>query len=142
MRRRAFSFGESGDREQCAQAWVAHGIQTAETAADNYAILTGKRNDIGYRRDGYRFQKGIEQRLLACGCQGRTRQQRLHQFERDARAAELLVRILTAGPVRIEHGQCGRQLRFGQMMVGDDDINAEIVEHGAPLHSHEFPYRH
>ena len=47
----------------------------------------------------------------------------LHQLQRDARAAQIFLRIGAIATVGIEHGERGRQFGFGQMMIGDDDVD-------------------
>ncbi len=54
-------------------------------------------------------------------------QQALHQFERHARPAEILFRVTAIPPIGIEHGQRGRQFAFGQVVIGDDDVDAQLA---------------
>ena len=54
-------------------------------------------------------------------------QNRVRQFERDARAAEVRVRIVAIFAVRIDDGERGRKFGFGQVMVGHDHVDAEFV---------------
>ena len=64
-------------------------------------------------------------------------EQRLHQLERHAGAAEIFFRIRAIGPIGIEHGQRRRQFGFRQVMIGDDHVDAEFVGARAPLRPRE-----
>ena len=56
--------------------------------------------------------------------------ERLHQLQGDADAGEVLVGVGAVGPLRVDDRQRGRQFRVGLVMVGDDQIDAELA--GAP----------
>ena len=64
-------------------------------------------------------------------------QQRLHQLERHARAAQVLLGVAAVRPIGIEHGHGRRQLRLGQVMIGDDHVDAQLVGARAPLRRRE-----
>ena len=49
----------------------------------------------------------------------------VRELEGDAAAGQVFVRVITIGPLRIEHGVGARQTFFGQMVVGDDDVESE-----------------
>ena len=53
--------------------------------------------------------------------------QRLHQLQRDADAGEVLVGIAAVVPLRVDHRQRRRQLGVRLVMVGDDQIDAELA---------------
>ncbi len=56
--------------------------------------------------------------------------ERLHQLQRDADAGEVLVGIRAVVPLRVDDGERGRQLGVRLVVVGDDQIDAELA--GAP----------
>ena len=55
------------------------------------------------------------------------RHKRLHQLQRDADAGQVLVGIGAVVPLRIDHRQRRRQLRVRLVMIGDDQIDAELA---------------
>ena len=55
------------------------------------------------------------------------RAQRLHQLQRDADAGQVLVGIGAVVPLRVDHRQRLRQLGVGLVVVGDDQIDAELA---------------
>ena len=56
--------------------------------------------------------------------------ERLHQLERDADAREVLVRVGAVVPLRVDDCERRRQLAVRLVVVGDDQIDAELA--GAP----------
>ena len=92
-------------------------------------MATSFRNDSSSRRN---FSAG----------QSSVLQQRLHQLQGHARAAQILLRISAVRPVRIEDGQRRRQFGFGQMMIGDDDVDPEPLRAPHHLARRECPCRH
>ena len=63
----------------------------------------------------------------------------MHQFESDAHAGEILVRIITAELIGIKHRESGRRafVFVGQMMIGDDDVEAVIARPIPVVHARE-----
>ena len=55
------------------------------------------------------------------------RAERLHQLQRDADAREMFVGIVAVVPLRVDHRERGRQRAFRLVMIGDDQIDAELV---------------
>ena len=55
------------------------------------------------------------------------RAQRLHQLQRDADAGEVLVRIRAVVPLRIDDRQRRRQSCVGLVMIGDDQVDAQLA---------------
>ncbi len=129
---RRASTGESGDVQQRAQAGIAHLRQPAQTVRHDDAILAGERHHVGHRGDGRQLQERFGNAPHLVRRPAEVRQQRLDQLERHAGAAQVLLRIGAVRAVGIEHRQRGRQFRFGQVMVGDDHVDAQFV--GAAHH--------
>ena len=63
--------------------------------------------------------------------------QRAEHVEHHPDPGEAFAREAVAGAVRIDHGVGGRQLRAGQVMVGDQDADAELLRTGNPLHARD-----
>ena len=53
--------------------------------------------------------------------------ERLHQLQRDADAGQVLVRIGAVVPLRVDDGERRRQLGVRLVVVGDDQIDAELA---------------
>ena len=53
--------------------------------------------------------------------------QRLHQLQRDADAGEVLVRIGAVVALRVDDRERLRQLGVGLVMIGDDQIDAQLA---------------
>ena len=53
--------------------------------------------------------------------------QRLDDLERDADARQVLVRIGAVGTLRVDHRERRRQLRLRLVVVGDDEVDAELA---------------
>ena len=53
--------------------------------------------------------------------------QRLHQLQRDADAGEVLVGIRAVVALGIDHRERRRQRAFGLVVIGDDQIDAELA---------------
>ena len=68
------------------------------------------------------LHEGRQPRRLA-----RSRAERLHQLQRDADAGEILVRIGAVVALRIDDRARIRQLGVRLVMVGDDQIDAELT---------------
>ena len=84
------------------------------TTSATVAMATSLRNDFKTRDS---FSAGQSERC----------KQRLHQLEGHAGAAEVLVGILAIAPVGIQYGERGRKLGLRQVMIGDDDVDAELA---------------
>ena len=53
--------------------------------------------------------------------------ERLNELQRHADARQMLVRIRAVVALRVDHGERRRQLGVGLVMVGDDQIDAELA---------------
>ena len=49
------------------------------------------------------------------------------QLECHTRAAEIRVGIIAIRAIGINHGERGRKFRFGQVMIGNDGVDAKLV---------------
>ncbi len=99
---------------------------------DDDAVLPGQRDHVGHGGDGRQFEAGFGNAADLLRRPADVRQERLNQLKGHPGAAQILLRIGTVRAVGIEHGERGREAGFGQVMVGDDDIDAELV--GAAHH--------
>ena len=87
---------------------------------DDLAVLSDERHEIGDCSERSNIQIiGIEALFLDLP-------QRLHEFERDADARKILVRVGTVRAVRVDDCIGGRQDTARQMVVGDDDVHRPI----------------
>ncbi len=68
------------------------------------------------------FTKAGSQRVLPGA-----RAQRLHQLQRDADARQVLVRVGAVVPLRVDDRERRRQLAVGLVVVGDDQVDAELA---------------
>ena len=84
------------------------------TTSATVAIAASLRNDSATRRT---FSAGQPM----CG------KQRLDQLERHTGAAQILFQVRAIRAIGIEHRERGRQVRLGQVMVRDDDVDAQFV---------------
>ena len=53
--------------------------------------------------------------------------ERLDELQRDADAGEVLVRIGAVVALGVDHGQRRRQRAVGLVMIGDDEVDAEVA---------------
>src|ERR1700728_4064119 len=126
-RQRASCRVDLGLPHERAQSEAYGTTQLRETERNENAILAQQRNSI---RDG-----GNRQHLEERGQNLRPRpfeiprfQQRLRQLERHPRSAQMAAFITTAPLVWIEDRKSvgNAKLRFGQMMIGDDQVKAQL----------------
>ncbi len=100
------------------------------------AVFAGERDGVGDGGDGDELeeagqQHGSQTRLLRVGG-GVGGKQRVCELEGDGRAAEMLVRVRAAGLRGVDDGDgFGHALdAVGQVMVGDDEVEAERLGFG------------
>ena len=125
-RRRRAALAQTGDLQQRAQSFVLHHAQSIQSMLDDDAILTRQRHDVRHRPDGHQLQERLQNSAQFVRGPVQRLQQSLRQLERDTDAAKIFFRIGAARLIRIEDGQRRRQLGFRQMMVGDDDVDAQL----------------
>ncbi len=114
--------GQAGDVEQRPQADLVRAAgQHLESEFGDDPVLADQRHDVGQGADGgdlhERRQPGVAPGLLA---------QRLDQLQRHADAGQMLVRIAAVGPLGIDDGEGARQFAVGLVVVGDDEVEAEL----------------
>ena len=96
--------------------------QQIETELRDDAVLADQRHDVGERADRRDLDEARHQ-LVAAGAAA----ERLHQLQRDADAGQVLVGIGAVVPLRVDDGERRRQLGVGLVVVGDDQIDAELA---------------
>ena len=93
-----------------------------QTELGDDTVLADERDDVGHRADGGNLHER-RQPLLAPFALA----QRLHELERDADAGEVLVGVAAIVALGIDDRERGRELRFGFVMVADDEIEPELA---------------
>ena len=115
--------GQPRDVEQRAQSDLVRAArQHVEPDLRDDPVLTHEGDDIGQRTDGGDLDEAREPALALGGAA-----ERLHQLQGDADAREVLVRIAAVVAFGIDDGERGRQLRVGLVMIGDDQIDAQLA---------------
>ncbi len=115
---------ETRRTHQSPQAGVLRLGQQPEAVADEDAILPAERRDIGDRRQ----RDEIEQREDRSGRSSQPGGERQRELEHDARGGQVLVGIPATVAFGIEHGEGARQRATGQVVVGDDDVDARGIQ--------------
>ena len=92
-----------------------------EPELGDHTVLAGQRNDVGERANG----RDLDERREPVRMPGPDAQ-RLNELQRHADAREVLVGVRTVVPLRVDDGDRLRQLRVGLVMVGDDQVEAEL----------------
>ena len=112
-----------GGFEQRAQADLVRTLrQHLQSELGDDAVLADQRHDVGERADRRDLHERRQPRRLP-----RPRAERLHQLQRDADAGEVLVRIAAVVSLRIHHRARIGQLVVRFVMVGDDQVDAELA---------------
>ncbi len=119
--------GESRGFEQGAQTWITRVTEAAQSMLHDHAVFPGEGDNVGYCGDRYQLEERLEDAVEFCLRPSQTGQDRMRQFEGDARAAEVRVGIVAIFAVGIDDGERRRERGFGQVMVGYDDVDAEFV---------------
>ena len=83
-------------------------LQIRKTQRDNRAIFADKFRHVSHGADGDHLEKARHLRFAPA-----LTKQRLNQFESDADAGEILVRIIAAVLIRIQYGQRRRRASVG-----------------------------
>ena len=95
--------------------------EQVQTDLGNHAVLAHERHDIGERTDGGDLHEPGQPPFPL-----RPRPERLHQLERHADSREVLVRIATVAALGVDDGQRFWQLGVRLVMVGDDQVDAQL----------------
>ena len=96
--------------------------QQLEADLGDHPVFADQRHHIRQRPDRRHLDE-TRQPVVAAGFAA----QRLHQFQRDADACQVLVRIAAVVPLGVDHRQRQRQLAVGLVVIGDDQIDAEFA---------------
>ena len=114
---------QPGRFEQRAQSnGVAPAAQGSEPELGDDPVLADERDDVGECADRGNLDECREPPALAGALA-----ERLHQLQGDPDAGEILVRIPAVGALRVDHRQGGRQCALRLVMIGDDEIDAELA---------------
>ena len=119
----------AGNGEQRAHAFLHAARADAPQALRNQdAVVEIERHDVGDRAERDQIEHIAEIRLILAGersALAKLGPQGKHYVEHHADTRKALARKRAAGLVGIDDGCCGRKLRTGQMVVGDDHLDAE-----------------
>ncbi len=88
----------------------------------DHAVLADQRHDVGQRAD----RGDLDERRQPLAAPGASAE-RLHQFEGDADPGQVFVRVRAVVALGIQHGHRHRQLIVRLVVVGDDQVDAELA---------------
>ena len=118
---RADSFrGAAALRHQRRDARALGMRQRFQTSRHEHPVLPLQGHHIRHGAEAYHVGVFFQHRFLRAA-QGRS------QLEGHAHAGEILMGIAAVGAVGVYHGNCGGQRLLALMMVGDDEINAQLL---------------
>ena len=106
-----------------AQPLIRGLLHHLEPEPREHAILSAQRRDVGDRRERDEIEHAVHRVLVAAQ---RARECE-RELERDAHRSEILVRVLAAVLLRIEHRETRRQRTARQVMIGDDDVDPRLA---------------
>ena len=114
--------------QQGAEAGPVGVLELAQTGFDDGAVLAGQGHNVGHRAHSGEVA-AVFQHLLRWASV-----QRSAELEGHARAAQALEGAVVVCPAGIYDGHRLRQALVGQMVVGDDEVDAETGRKGGFLH--------
>jgi hypothetical protein len=119
---------EPGCGEEGAQPGAGWMAQLTQAQRGDGSIFSVKRHRIGDGGDGSHFEKAGQDFFASAG-RIAALEQGLGEFESDGRTAERFFRISAAMLVGIENrmGAGNGVIGFGQMMIGDDEVETEAL---------------
>ena len=107
---------------------VRSAAEQVEAEFGDDPVLSHQRYDVGQGADGRNLQECRQPAVASVGgAEG------LHQLERHAHSGEVLLGVAAIVPLRVHDGQRRRQRRPGLVVVGDDQIEAELAGPGGRL---------
>src|SRR5690349_15643893 len=123
------TIGEARCADERSKSKVLRFREELESVADEDAILTAQRSDIGDRRERDEIEHAVD-RILVRAHRARERQREL---ECDTDGGKILVRRLAAGTSRIEHRDRRWKWPAWKVMIRDDHVDAARLQfvHGA-----------
>ncbi len=122
--------GQSRRGEQRLQAdFVRSAAQQLQPQLGDDPIFADQRYDVGERTNGGHLQEGRQPFLAPV-----SGAECLHQLQGNPDAREVLVRIAAIVPLRIDDRDGGWKRRTGLVMVGDDQIDAQLTSPDGRLH--------
>ena len=92
----------------------------------------GERHHVGHGRNRRQLEERFRDAPHFVGRPAHVWQERLDQLEGHTGAAQILLQVRAIRAIGIEHRERRRQLRLGQVMVRNDDVDAQFV--GAAHH--------
>ena len=128
--------GDLGDGHQRGQAQGGRVGQALQPVVDQHAVLVHQRHDVGHGAQGGQ-PDGLEQEILhprgdPLGPAGLLAEGP-GQLQGHARAAQAAERIAAAGQPRMDDGRGVGQLRARLVVVGDDQLDAQLAGQGGLL---------
>ena len=114
---------DTRDIHEGAQAEILRLCHVREAETHDLAVFAEQRHDVGDRAERDEFEPLLP-RLVAE--RQRKRVAKLEKLERNADAAEVLVRIHIIFAMRVHDGAGGRQCIARQMVVGHDDVELSL----------------
>ena len=123
-----------GDQGLQADAALA-GAQTAQASRHQGAVVGIQRHQIGHGAHRHQVQQHAQVRTVAIGkgpAPAQLRAQRQQHIEHHPDPGQHLARKATAGLVRVDDGIGRRQLRTGQVVVGDQHLPAQCLGRAHP----------
>ena len=116
------------DGHEGAQAGTGGLAEFADAKGSEDAVFAAERDGVGDGGDSNHLEEGGENLVAGAGLVFAL-EQGLGEFEGDGSAAEGLFRVLAAGLVGVEDGEgIGDSVAgVGQVMVGDDEVEAEAA---------------
>ncbi len=113
------------DIEQGAEAGIGGAIEAEKSVMDEDAVFAAKGNDVGDGGDGGELHERIEHFALALGRHRGGEKESFGELEGNTCTAEVLIGVRAAGLIGIDDSDGGRDFGFGEVMVRDDDVDAE-----------------
>src|SRR6185369_1290237 len=114
----------TGNVDQRTQTGISDLRQILQTDSDDGAILPREFRNVGDRTYRHNLHKSRDLRIASVFAK-----ERVDEFESNADARQVLVRILTSNLVRVQYGEGRRRAFFfvGQVMIGDDYVETIVA---------------
>ncbi len=113
---------QPGAIREGAHAGDRRAIERGQTRGDDGSVLSAERHHVSHGRERAELQE-----LVLLHRVREIAEQRLREPQRDARAGELLVVGDVTGPARVHQGVRLRKDGRRVMVVGDDQVDAELL---------------
>ena len=122
--------GQPADVDQRAQPDAVRAArQQAQAHLRDDPVLAHQRHDVGQRADG----RHLHERRQEIGAVG-AGAERLHQLQRHPDSRQVLVRVAAVVALGVHDRQRARQVHVGLVVVGDDQVEAQLARALRGLH--------